>query len=152
MSSSAGGAETVPKSRRYPEDPRVGVGVVVFRHPPPLKINSEVLVIRRSKSPSRGCWSFPGGSLELGETIAECAIREVEEETGVRLVSKASPESEEGFSDRLSFPTPFAACDCITKDRNGKLEFHYAVIEVAAVAEDPNKPLQPQDDVDEATW
>jgi len=87
-----------------------------------------------------------------GETIAECAIREVEEETGVRLVSKASPESEEGFSDRLSFPTPFAACDCITKDRNGKLEFHYAVIEVAAVAEDPNKPLQPQDDVDEATW
>lgn len=40
-----------------------------------------VLLIRRADN---GIWSMPGGAMELGESIAECAIREVWEETGVR--------------------------------------------------------------------
>lgn len=40
-----------------------------------------VLLIERSDN---GYWSMPGGAMELGESIAECAIREVWEETGVR--------------------------------------------------------------------
>lgn len=32
-----------------------------------------------------GLWCFPGGSLELGETLADCAVRETQEETGVVL-------------------------------------------------------------------
>lgn len=35
--------------------------------------------------PPAGLWCFPGGSLELGETLVECAVREVGEETGLRL-------------------------------------------------------------------
>lgn len=31
----------------------------------------------------RGAWDLPKGKLDEGETIAECALREVEEETGV---------------------------------------------------------------------
>jgi len=30
-----------------------------------------------------GQWALPGGAQELGETIAECAVRECREETGV---------------------------------------------------------------------
>lgn len=29
-------------------------------------------------------WSLPAGAMELGETIADCAVRELFEETGVR--------------------------------------------------------------------
>ena len=37
----------------------------------------EVLLAQRGKDPNKGKWSFPGGGLELGETMAECAAREV---------------------------------------------------------------------------
>lgn len=43
--------------------------------------STEVLLIHR---PHRDDWSLPKGKLDDGETIAECALREVEEETGYR--------------------------------------------------------------------
>lgn len=41
-----------------------------------------VLLIKR-----KGFWDLPKGKLEEGESIEECAVREVEEETGVINVS-----------------------------------------------------------------
>ncbi len=41
----------------------------------------EVLLVHR---PAYDDWTFPKGKLERGETEAECALREVEEETGLR--------------------------------------------------------------------
>ena len=40
--------------------------------------NNQVLMIFRN-----GKWDLPKGKLEIGETIQECALREVEEECGV---------------------------------------------------------------------
>ena len=37
------------------------------------------------KRADNGCWAYPGGAVELGESFEECAIREVLEETGVKL-------------------------------------------------------------------
>lgn len=42
---------------------------------------NEILLIFR-----RGKWDLPKGKLDKGETIEACAIREVEEETGVRSI------------------------------------------------------------------
>jgi 8-oxo-dGTP pyrophosphatase MutT (NUDIX family) len=45
--------------------------------------NPQVLVVHR---PRYNDWSFPKGKLELGETDLACALREVEEETGLQVV------------------------------------------------------------------
>jgi 8-oxo-dGTP diphosphatase len=65
-------------SREYPERPVVGVGGVVIDE-------GRALLIRRGSEPLRGEWSIPGGTLELGETLAEGVARELREETGVEV-------------------------------------------------------------------
>ena len=44
-----------------------------------------VLLIQRGNDPYKGYWAFPGGFLNMDETVARCAERELEEETGIRL-------------------------------------------------------------------
>lgn len=39
-----------------------------------------ILLQRRSDN---GMWALPGGKMELGESLAECGIRETREETGI---------------------------------------------------------------------
>ena len=227
--------------RDYPDEPRVGVGVVVLRQLPPAG-QPEVLLIRRAKEPAKGAaawregggqqgsaeakavpavcdvawrplsaalplrawrtldtpediepppllppllplllplllppllsllpllppaglWCFPGGSLELGETLVDCAVRETLEETGLQLRNAPIPEgmaypggatalipypphhcrcpcavpcraAGELFSESLEFPTPIAAADSLTQDASGRLLFHYAIINLAAI-------------------
>lgn len=45
-----------------------------------LNDHGEFLLIRRTDNDN---WSLPGGAMDLGETIAQAAVREVKEETGV---------------------------------------------------------------------
>ena len=63
-------------SREYPDRPVVGVGGVIIDE-------GRALLIRRGSEPLRGEWSIPGGTLELGETLAEGVARELLEETGL---------------------------------------------------------------------
>ena len=42
--------------------------------------SGRVLMHRRSDS---GNWALPGGTMDIGETLTQCAIREVKEETGL---------------------------------------------------------------------
>lgn len=43
----------------------------------------EVLLIQRRHEPYAGRWAFPGGFLDYEEDLLDCALRELEEETGV---------------------------------------------------------------------
>jgi ADP-ribose pyrophosphatase YjhB (NUDIX family) len=54
------------------------VGGVVVR-------DGQVLLIRRGKPPPYGRWVVPGGTVELGETLEEALVREMEEETSLRV-------------------------------------------------------------------
>ena len=44
-----------------------------------------VLLIQRANDPYKGCWAFPGGFLNMDETVGHCAERELQEETGIVL-------------------------------------------------------------------
>jgi 8-oxo-dGTP diphosphatase len=59
-----------------PDRPSVGVGAVLIHE-------GRVLLIRRGKEPLRGRWVVPGGTVELGETLEQALVREIEEETGL---------------------------------------------------------------------
>ncbi len=42
-----------------------------------------MLLIQRGNPPFKGSWAFPGGFMDMDETTEQCAIRELEEETGM---------------------------------------------------------------------
>lgn len=44
-----------------------------------------LLVVRRGHPPDEGKWSVPGGRVERGESDAGAVVREVAEETGLRV-------------------------------------------------------------------
>ncbi len=49
--------------------------------------DGDVLLHRRTKAPNEGLWVAPGGKIDPGESPAECAIREMREETGLEVES-----------------------------------------------------------------
>ena len=55
-----------------------------------LHDNGRVLLCRLSKELPEweGCWTLPGGGLEFGESPEEAVVREVEEETGLKIKVK----------------------------------------------------------------
>jgi len=44
-----------------------------------------LLLVRRGHAPSAGLWSVPGGRVEAGESEIEAVVRELAEETGLRV-------------------------------------------------------------------
>jgi len=45
----------------------------------------KLLLLRRGINPARGKWTFPGGYVDHGETPLQAAVRETEEEVGMRV-------------------------------------------------------------------
>ena len=65
--------------------------------------------MQRAQQPNAGRWGFPGGVLELGETVGEGAMRELLEETGV-VAEPAGPST----CMTRSAATPKAGCSSTT--------------------------------------
>ncbi len=61
------------------DTPKVGIGIAIVVND---KYGKEILLGKRKGSHASGKFSMPGGHLEIGETIEECTIRELKEETG----------------------------------------------------------------------
>ncbi|RLC63656.1 MAG: NUDIX hydrolase [Chloroflexi bacterium] len=112
----------------YPR-PSVTVDVIIFT----LRGNDlQVLLIKRGHPPFEGMWAIPGGFVGIDESLEEAALRELEEETGVRDV----------YLEQLyTFGDP-------DRDPRGR------VITVAYFALMPAHAVQPRagDDAAEARW
>ena len=98
--------ESAAAARQYPARPIVGVGGVVL-------IDGRVLLIKRRFEPLAGRWSLPGGTLEVGETLAEGLARELKEETGLDV--DVGPVVD--------------VFDRITRDPDGRTRFHYVLVD-----------------------
>jgi 8-oxo-dGTP diphosphatase len=93
-------------AREYPEHPVVGVGAVVVR-------DGRVLIVRRGHEPRKGEWSLPGGLLDLGESLAGAARREVREETGLDV--ELGPIIE--------------TFDRVHRDDQGRIRYHFVIVD-----------------------
>lgn len=94
--------------RDYPDRPLVGVGAVIVH-------DNKLVIVQRGTEPLKGQWSIPGGALEVGETLRECAAREALEETGLRV---EAGEVLEVF-------------DSIYRQKDGRIQYHYVLIDFA---------------------
>jgi len=93
-------------AREYPAHPAVGVGAVVVR-------GDKALLIRRAHQPRKGEWSLPGGLLDLGESLADAARREVREETGLDV--RLGPIIE--------------TFDRVHRDADGRIRYHFVIVD-----------------------
>lgn len=53
-----------------------------------LECQGHVLLIQRKHAPGAGAWALPGGFRNRNESFLDCAIRELQEETNVRVPEK----------------------------------------------------------------
>jgi 8-oxo-dGTP diphosphatase len=118
----------MPYEYQYPRA-ALTVDAVVFGR---ADTGLHVLLIRRAGPPYEGCWALPGGFLELDETLEQAAIRELAEETGIRLSSLEQPR----------------AFDALTRDPRERV---ISVAHVAVVNMAEHAP-QGSDDASEARW
>jgi ADP-ribose pyrophosphatase len=94
--------------RDYPDRPLVGVGAVIVHQ-------GRAVIVQRGSEPLKGQWSIPGGALELGETLRQCAVREALEETGLQV------EAGEVLG----------VFDAVYREPDGRIQYHYVLIDFA---------------------
>ncbi len=114
-------------SREYPIHPLPGVLALVER-------GGRLLMVKRAKEPDRGKWGFPGGLVEVGETVAAAALRELAEETG--LAAEA-----QGVVDVF---------EVISPDPQGRVRYHY-VLNVVRCLSPTGEPVA-ADDAEAVGW
>ncbi len=114
-------------SNSYPAKPIVGVGTIVQK-------DGKILLVKRGVEPSLGLWAIPGGTLKLGESMRQCAERELLEETGIIAQAEDS----------------VYVFDFIERDAQGIIKYHFVVVDFAAkyISGEPHGA----DDALEARW
>ena len=71
----------MPYTYEYPR-PSVSVDVIVFGLDESQKL--KLLLIQRANNPYKNYWALPGGFVDMDEDLEDAALRELEEETGVK--------------------------------------------------------------------
>jgi len=115
--------------RLYPHQPIAGVGAVIV-------CSGKILLEKRKSAPGRGKWTIPGGLVELGESAEQTVIREVKEETNLKVEQ----------------PKLIDVVNNITLDKNDRIKYHFVIILFSAVLSDNPKKARASDDAEELRW
>ncbi len=93
------------ETKKAMDRPKVGVGVAVIKE-------GKMLLGKRKGAHGEGSWSTAGGHLEYGETPEQCAVRELQEETGLKALSlKIGPWTNNIFEEGKHYLTIFVLVD-----------------------------------------
>jgi ADP-ribose pyrophosphatase YjhB (NUDIX family) len=113
--------------RAYPDRPILAVSAAIIR-------DGQVLIVRRARGPSLGVWTLPGGVVEGGETLGEALIREIDEETALKI----EPVELAGHRE------------VVMRDQGGRAERHFVIMCFAArwLAGEPRL----NEELSEARW
>lgn len=94
-------SEYTPAYERYRNKPKNKSGVFIYD-----PIEDRVLLVQSRAN----LWGIPKGSIEEGETTLECALREVREETGLKLEEEALITATRIRNRALYYYTEMPAC------------------------------------------
>lgn len=92
---------------------------------------TKVLLIERGSEPFKNKWALPGGFIEMDETLEQACIRELEEETGLKIKKMMQ----------------FRTFDAINRDPR-----HRTISVVFSAEIDKEKQVAGSDDASNAAW
>jgi ADP-ribose pyrophosphatase YjhB (NUDIX family) len=99
-----------------------------------IQDGSRIVLVQRDKEPSKGLWTFPGGAVELGESLHDAARREAHEETNLQV--ELGPVA--------------TVLDHVVRDKDGQVRYHYVIVDY--MARPIGGVLQAGTDVRDARW
>ena len=102
-------AQSHADQRLYPTRPLLAASCAVFR-------DGQVLLASRAAAPFDKLYTLPGGIVEAGETLAEAALRELLEETGV-------------IAEMVGFT---GYTDYVDRDDSGRVRRHFVICSFAS--------------------
>jgi 8-oxo-dGTP diphosphatase len=114
-------------TRQFPDRPIVGVGAVIVD-------GDRVVLVKRAHEPLKGEWSLPGGTVEVGETLADAVAREVREETGLDVQVTALVD----------------VLDRVHRGSDGRVEYHFVLLDYKCRV--VSGTLSPGSDAADARW
>jgi 8-oxo-dGTP diphosphatase len=98
-----------------------------------------VILIKRAREPYKGRWALPGGFVRYGERVEEAAVREAEEETGLKVRLKGLVGV---YSEPNRDPRGHLVSICFLAERvSGKLSTSDEAMEVRAFERIPWQEL-----------
>lgn len=96
---------------------------------------TSVLLIKRVNEPFKDMWALPGGFMDMNETLEQCALRELEEETGIKI--------EENYLEELG------TFDKVDRDPRGRV---ISQVFYSTCADKEAHVLRAGDDAKEVKW